>query len=82
MVALPDTTCHRGVGCTQVVNAPSTILYFLGPSLWISRPRKMRIGFLRAEHALVDAVAERRHAVRLVERAGARLGVELHPLGA
>ena len=41
----------------------------------------MRVRLLRAEHAAIDAVGQRRRAVGVVEHAGPRLGVELQPVG-
>ena len=53
---------------------------FLGSELVDLAAAKEGIGLLRAEHAAIDAVAERRHAVRRVEDARPRLCVELDPL--
>ena len=54
--------------------------YFLGPSLSNLFAPEHRVRFLRAEHAAVDTIAERCHAVRLIEHSGSRLRIELDPL--
>ena len=80
-MTLPEATSQRGVGWPQVVKPPSMIRYFSGPSFWTSLPQNVASGFLRAEQAPVDTLAERDDAVGIEKRSGPRLRVEIHAIG-
>jgi hypothetical protein len=72
MVAEPDTT-SGGVGCTHVLNAPSTISYFRSQLVDLLS-REDRASACRT--CCDRRLAERRHPVGLIERPSAS-GVEL-----
>ena len=73
-------------GCRLDAGGEAAVLdlVFLGPELGQRFSPEVGVGLLAAEHAAVGALAlvtEDRRAPRVVERAGARPGVELHAIG-
>ena len=80
MTVLEDSS-HRGVGWTQVVNPPFVSRYLRFPELFKGLTPEVRLRLQGAEHAPVNLIADEGGPERVVERSGARPGVELEAVG-